>query len=187
MSRKLDRMPVIQKYIAFSGAPSGPLTALTSGASAPAWPSVTLVSVTLLAGALAAGGSAAINCWFDRDIDVKMDRTRNRPLPAGRMAPGEALSFGVTLPHVTDTATISKAELVVKNLSLKVEATSNVTTAVLTLYDANSGAFIGTMTNSGLSGGGAKYSFQGTIPSKVTTLRVKSSFNGTSTFAVAQK
>jgi protoheme IX farnesyltransferase len=35
--------------------------------------------------------------WFDRDIDALMERTKDRPLPAGRMAPGEALGFGVVL------------------------------------------------------------------------------------------
>jgi len=35
--------------------------------------------------------------WYDRDIDAVMRRTSSRPLPAGRMAPGEALGFGCTL------------------------------------------------------------------------------------------
>jgi protoheme IX farnesyltransferase len=67
-------------------------------ASAPGWPSVGLVTVTLLAGALAAGGSAAINCWFDRDIDAAMGtRTKRRAIPAGIVSAGSALGFGVTL------------------------------------------------------------------------------------------
>ncbi|MBE9553144.1 MAG: protoheme IX farnesyltransferase [Proteobacteria bacterium] len=47
--------------------------------------------------AIAAGASGAINMWYDRDIDVIMTRTRNRPLPAGRLEPLEALGFGVFL------------------------------------------------------------------------------------------
>ena len=43
----------------------------------------------------AAGASGAINMWYDRDIDAVMRRTAARPLPAGRMMPGEALGFGV--------------------------------------------------------------------------------------------
>jgi heme o synthase len=47
--------------------------------------------------AVAAGGCGAINMWYDRDVDALMRRTRNRPVPAGRIAPGAALGFGVTL------------------------------------------------------------------------------------------
>jgi protoheme IX farnesyltransferase len=49
----------------------------------------------LLGGALAAGGSGAINQFIDRDVDRKMRRTRRRPLVAGRITPAEALAFGV--------------------------------------------------------------------------------------------
>ena len=47
--------------------------------------------------AVAAGASGAINMWYDRDIDAVMRRTANRPIPAGLIAPGEALGFGVAL------------------------------------------------------------------------------------------
>jgi protoheme IX farnesyltransferase len=47
--------------------------------------------------AVGAGASGAINMWYDRDIDAVMTRTRNRPIPAGRLDPGQALGFGVTL------------------------------------------------------------------------------------------
>jgi protoheme IX farnesyltransferase len=53
--------------------------------------------VTILGIALSAGGSAAINMWYDRDIDAVMTRTRNRPLPEGRVDPAAALEFGATL------------------------------------------------------------------------------------------
>ncbi len=46
---------------------------------------------------VAAGACGAINMWYDRDIDLIMRRTRNRPIPAGRIRPGPALGFGVTL------------------------------------------------------------------------------------------
>jgi heme o synthase len=46
---------------------------------------------------IAAGAAGAINMWYERDIDAVMERTRARPLPAGRMAPGDALGFGVVL------------------------------------------------------------------------------------------
>jgi protoheme IX farnesyltransferase len=56
-----------------------------------------LAGVAVLCIAVAAGASGAINMWYDRDIDAIMRRTRARPLPAGRMAAGEALGFGVSL------------------------------------------------------------------------------------------
>jgi len=47
--------------------------------------------------AVGAGSAGAINMWYDRDIDALMRRTSRRPLPTGRMMPGEALGFGVVL------------------------------------------------------------------------------------------
>jgi protoheme IX farnesyltransferase len=46
---------------------------------------------------VAAGAAGAINMWYDRDIDALMRRTASRPIPAGRIPPGEALGFGVAL------------------------------------------------------------------------------------------
>ena len=60
-------------------------------------PSPWLVLLTLVGGALAAGGANAINCYLDRDIDGMMARTRERPLPAGSVEPEEALLFGISL------------------------------------------------------------------------------------------
>ncbi|AVO39632.1 heme o synthase [Pukyongiella litopenaei] len=47
--------------------------------------------------ALGGGASGALNMWWDADIDRVMKRTRNRPIPAGRVEPGEALGFGLAL------------------------------------------------------------------------------------------
>ncbi len=52
---------------------------------------------SLLAIAVGAGASGALNMWYDADIDAIMTRTRTRPVPAGRVSPGEALSFGLIL------------------------------------------------------------------------------------------
>jgi protoheme IX farnesyltransferase len=74
------------------------LTAL--GAMLPAahgHPSVEAVLAVLIGGTLAAGGASAINCWFDRDIDATMRRTRHRPIPAGRIPAWHALVLGVAL------------------------------------------------------------------------------------------
>jgi len=56
-----------------------------------------LAGVAVLCIAIGAGASGAINMWYDRDIDRVMRRTASRPLPAGRMLPGEALGFGCVL------------------------------------------------------------------------------------------
>jgi heme o synthase len=56
-----------------------------------------LAAVAVLCIAVGAGSAGAINMWYDRDIDAVMRRTASRPLPAGRMMPGEALGFGVAL------------------------------------------------------------------------------------------
>jgi protoheme IX farnesyltransferase len=53
--------------------------------------------VAVLCITVAAGAAGAINMWYDRDIDALMRRTARRPIPAGRIEPGEALAFGVTL------------------------------------------------------------------------------------------
>src|SRR5947207_5080344 len=60
-------------------------------------PSIGVVALTCLGGALSAGGAGAINHWFDRDLDAVMVRTANRPVPAGRVAPRNALVFGILL------------------------------------------------------------------------------------------
>lgn len=64
-------------------------------------PSWQLVGWVALGGYLMAGGANAINMWFDRDIDDKMVRTRTRPIPSGRIPPGAALLFGLTLGAVS--------------------------------------------------------------------------------------
>jgi protoheme IX farnesyltransferase len=60
-------------------------------------PSPLLVALTCLGGYLSAGGAGAVNHWFDRDIDVRMSRTASRPIPAGRVSPRAALTFGCLL------------------------------------------------------------------------------------------
>jgi protoheme IX farnesyltransferase len=53
--------------------------------------------IALLCIAVGAGAAGALNMWYDADIDAIMARTAQRPIPAGRVLPGEALAFGVTL------------------------------------------------------------------------------------------
>jgi len=64
------------------------------------WPSFSLILITLVGGTLAAGGANAINMYIDRDIDGLMERTKNRPLVTGLIAPRNALVFAVGLEIV---------------------------------------------------------------------------------------
>ncbi len=65
--------------------------------AADGWPSWRLVGATLVGGMFAAGAANTLNCWFDRDIDRLMSRTRDRPIPSGRVSPRAALTFGLAL------------------------------------------------------------------------------------------
>src|SRR6478735_2081907 len=60
-------------------------------------PSVGLVFLTCLGGALSAGGAGAINHAVDRDIDRTMARTADRPVASGRVSPTAAIAFGIGL------------------------------------------------------------------------------------------
>ncbi|MGV3548309.1 heme o synthase [Rhizobium sp.] len=53
--------------------------------------------IAILCIAVGAGASGALNMWYDADIDAVMSRTATRPIPSGRILPGEALAFGITL------------------------------------------------------------------------------------------
>ncbi len=60
-------------------------------------PSLRIVALTLLGGAMTAGSANAINCYWDRDIDSLMNRTRKRALPSRKLDPEQALLFGLLL------------------------------------------------------------------------------------------
>lgn len=68
-------------------------------APAPVHPVVALAS--LLCIAAGAGASGALNMWYDADIDSVMSRTRERPIPSGLVAPGEALGLGLGLSLIS--------------------------------------------------------------------------------------
>ena len=60
-------------------------------------PSVSRVALTCAGGYLSAGGAGAINHYWDRDIDARMHRTADRPVPSGRISPAAAVRFGIAL------------------------------------------------------------------------------------------
>lgn len=56
-----------------------------------------LAAIGILAIAIGAGASGVLNQWYDRDIDKIMHRTKDRPIPAGKIDPAEALAFGLIM------------------------------------------------------------------------------------------
>src|SRR6476619_981978 len=72
-------------------------TALVGLVAAPGTLHPVLAFTALLCIAVGAGAAGALNMWYDADIDAVMSRTASRPIPLRRIAPGEALGFGVTL------------------------------------------------------------------------------------------
>src|SRR6201996_7701147 len=72
-------------------------TALVGLVVAPGHVHPVIAVTALICIAVGAGASGALNMWYDADIDARMARTAARPIPAGRLRPGEALAFGLTL------------------------------------------------------------------------------------------
>ena len=81
-------------------------------------PRLVPVLAVLAGGTLAAGGAHAINCWFDRDIDAEMSRTRRRPLPDGRIPAWHALALGIVLNALAFAVLWSGANLLAASLAL---------------------------------------------------------------------
>ena len=82
--------PRILPLVLFSGLPA----LMMAG---PSWPSPTLTAWTLLGTILAGAAANALNSYLERDQDAMMERTRSRPLPAGKVRPGRALVFALLL------------------------------------------------------------------------------------------
>jgi protoheme IX farnesyltransferase len=81
-------------------------------------PRLEAVFAVLVGGTLAAGGAHAINCWFDRDIDAEMSRTRRRPIPGGRIPPWHALALGIALNVIAFVALWAWANVLAASLAL---------------------------------------------------------------------
>ena len=72
-------------------------TALVGLLIAPGHLHPVIAFTALLCIAIGAGAAGALNMWYDADIDARMERTAGRPIPQGRVTPGEAAGFGGTL------------------------------------------------------------------------------------------
>ncbi len=72
-------------------------TAMVGLVAAPGGVHPFIAFVSVLCIAVGGGASGALNMWWDADIDAQMRRTRNRPVPAGRVSPGEAKALGLAL------------------------------------------------------------------------------------------
>jgi protoheme IX farnesyltransferase len=72
-------------------------TALVGLVAAPGHVHPFIAFVSILCIAVGGGASGALNMWWDADIDAVMRRTRNRPVPSGRVQPGDALAIGLAL------------------------------------------------------------------------------------------
>lgn len=81
-------------------------------------PSASLTMWTLLGGALAAGGSSALNQYIDRELDKNMQRTAKRPLADGRLTAAEGLSFGLALCLISYYVMAGMVNLLAALLSL---------------------------------------------------------------------
>jgi len=100
--------PKVQSLLLFTTA----TTMLVAGS-----PSVGLILVTCLGGYLSAGGAGAVNHWYDRDIDLAMARTADRPVPSGRVAPTAALAYGCVLAALGFLLLWSQVNLLAAGLS----------------------------------------------------------------------
>ena len=81
-------------------------------------PSLSLVALTCLGGALSAGGAGAVNHYFDRDIDQLMTRTADRPVASGRVSPAAALAYGVALCFASFVLLTATVNVVAASLAL---------------------------------------------------------------------
>jgi protoheme IX farnesyltransferase len=78
-------------------------TALAGLVAAPVDMHPFTAAVTILAVALGSGAAGALNMWYDADIDRLMARTATRPVPAGRIAPADAMGFGLVMSVLSVT------------------------------------------------------------------------------------
>jgi len=81
-------------------------------------PRIGLVIAVFVGGYMMAGGANAVNMYLDRDIDISMARTKQRPIPSGRMSPLAVLSFGVALATAATYLLATVANILTAGLAL---------------------------------------------------------------------
>jgi protoheme IX farnesyltransferase len=97
-------LPLVRDLVALTKPRITSIVLVTGAAGAclaPAHVAVRTLLLSLAGTALIVGSANALNMWWERDVDAHMARTRNRPLPAGRMSPDVALAFGLALAVVS--------------------------------------------------------------------------------------
>lgn len=101
LSRNENFGQVIQSYYLLTKPRIIPLLLITTAASmfmaGEGHVDAFLLVVTLLGGTLAAASAQTFNCVYDQDIDYDMKRTRNRPIPSGKVRSSHAIIFGIVL------------------------------------------------------------------------------------------
>jgi protoheme IX farnesyltransferase len=97
-------LPLVRDLVALTKPRITALVLLTEAAGlwlAPGHVARAKLWLSLLGTLLIVGAANALNMWWERDIDAHMARTRNRPLPAGRLSPDVALAFGLALAAIS--------------------------------------------------------------------------------------
>ena len=97
-------LPLVADLVALTKPRITAMVILTEAAGlwlAPGHASGRALGLSLIGTALIVGAANALNMWWECDVDARMERTRNRPLPAGRLSPDVALAFGLALAVVS--------------------------------------------------------------------------------------
>ncbi len=97
-------LPFVRDLVALTKPRITAMVLLTEAAGAwlaPGRVAGSTLALSLVGTALIVGAANALNMWWERDVDAHMTRTRNRPLPAGRLSPDTALAFGLALAAVS--------------------------------------------------------------------------------------
>ena len=120
--RPASLLSILNDYLTLTKPPIVVLLLVTAAGgmflAAQGLPSLLLIGLVWLGGALAAGGANAINHYLDRDIDERMSRTRQRPVAGHRISPTKALIFGVALNVIAFAVLVTWINLLAALLTL---------------------------------------------------------------------